>query len=150
MKPSQYLLCCLIFLASGCAVRSVTPGDTMEINMDFDLSSISMRHGWAYMSGPAPKYVGNSDPESIARGKKLFKKNCQKCHGPKGTGDGPLAKKLNIKPANLQIISDEITNTYLLVQINDGKNDMPQWKDYLTQKETVDLTAFIRSLKEDK
>ena len=147
MRSTFYILMALVLVQSGCAVRSVTPGDTMEINMDFDLSSLSMRHGWAFMSGPAPKYTGNSSPESIARGKKLFQKNCQKCHGPSGKGDGPLAKKLNIKPANLQKIGDEITNTYILVQINNGKGDMPRWKDYLTQEETVDLTAYIRSLK---
>lgn len=136
-----------VLILTACAVRSVTPGDTMEVNMDFDLSSIGMRHGWALLTPPELKYTGSNDAEGIARGKVLFQQHCQKCHGETGIGDGPLAKELKIKPANLQKISNDKSNTYLVVEINNGKGDMPKWQDFLTKQQTYDLTNYIRTLK---
>ena len=145
MKTKTTLILISAFIVSACAVRSITPGDTMEMNMDFDLASMDMRHGWAFMTPPKLTYVGVNDEDSVKRGQKLFSQHCQKCHGPKGTGDGPLAKKLNITPANLQNVSSETTNTYLVVQINNGRGDMPQWQDFLSQKQAYDLTNYIRT-----
>src|SRR5579862_9533798 len=31
------------------------------------------------------------DPKAIAAGKELYTKNCKRCHGPGGLGDGPDA-----------------------------------------------------------
>lgn len=139
----------ILSIASACVVRSITPGDTMEMNMDFDLSAMDMRHGWAFLTPPKLKYIGTNDQESQQRGKKLFVQHCQKCHGATGTGNGPLAEKLNIKPANLQKLStnQDVTNTYLVVQINNGKGDMPRWQDFLNQEQAFDLTNYIRTLK---
>ncbi len=137
----------VLVITTSCAVRSITPGDTMEMNMDFDLSAMDMRHGWAFLSTPRLKYVGTNDPDSVARGKVLFTQHCQKCHGETGIGDGPLAKQLKISPANLQNITSEQTNTYLVVQINNGRGDMPRWQDFLSEEQTFDLTNYIRSLK---
>ena len=118
----------------------------MEINMDFDMSSMDMRHGWAFFTTPQLKYVGHDDPKSIQRGKLLFTKNCQKCHGDTGVGNGPLAKKMKIEPANLQKITNDVTNTYLVVQINNGKGAMPRWQDFLSEPQSYDLTNYIRTL----
>jgi mono/diheme cytochrome c family protein len=38
---------------------------------------------------PAPVAVS---PEGIERGRKLYVKHCETCHGEKGKGDGPLAR----------------------------------------------------------
>lgn len=138
----------MTILGTACTMRSITPGDTMEMNMDFDLAAVDMRHGWAFMSPPKLAYVGVNDKDSEKRGQKLFQENCQKCHGETGVGDGPLAKETGIKPANLINISRQITNTYLVVQINNGKGDMPRWENALTQQQEFDLTNYIRTLKD--
>lgn len=152
MKSStfKFVFAVFVLMTSACAVRSIAPGDTMEVNMDFDLAGLDMRHGWAYLTPPKLTYIGSNDEDSIARGKELFLQHCEKCHGPTGTGNGELANALKIKPANLQTITNEITNTYLVVQINNGKGSMPQWQDFLTQKQTYDLTNYIRTLKGKK
>ena len=143
MKKVLYVS--LLFL-SACAIRSVTPGDTLEVNMDFDLAALDMRHGLQLLTPPELKYVGIDDKKSEQRGQKLFVQHCQKCHGPKGFGNGPLAEKMKIKPANLTEIDLGTTNTYLVVQINKGRGDMPAWQDFLTEKEMFDLTNYIRTL----
>ncbi len=122
----------------------------MEMNMDFDLAAMDMRHGWAFFTPPKLTYVGSNDLDSIARGEKLFTQHCKKCHGRKGVGDGPLAMKMKIKPANLQNLTGDVTNTYLVVQINNGKGAMPRWEDFLNQQQAFDLTNYIRTLKDKK
>ena len=150
MKNKKMILLTALFLSilSACAVRSITPGDTMEVNMDFDIAAADMRHGWAFLTPLKITSIGSSDADSIKKGEKLFTTHCQKCHGPSGAGNGPLAKKLKINPTNLQNLTSDISNTYLVVQINDGKGEMPKWQDFLTQRQTYDLTNYIRTLKE--
>ncbi len=150
MKTSNLLagLAILSMMTTACVMRSITPGDTMEMNMDFDLTAVDMRHGWAFMSPPKLTYVGTNDKDSIARGEKLFTQHCQKCHGESGVGNGPLAKEMKYKPANLQNLTGGITNTYLVVQINNGKGNMPRWQDALNQQQSYDLTNYIRTLKD--
>ena len=41
-----------------------------------------------------------SNPETIAKGKTVFKTNCAVCHGDNGAGDGPASSSLNPKPRN--------------------------------------------------
>ena len=148
-KSTCALLIAGTLLLGACAVRSITPGDTMELNMDFDLAAMDMRHGWAFMTPPKLTYVGVNDKDSVARGKKLFAQHCLKCHGETGVGNGPLAKKMKIKPANLQNLTGDVTNTYLVVQINNGKGNMPRWQDIINQQQSYDLTNYIRTLKAD-
>ena len=50
------------------------------------------RRGWTIPEGAAkePNPVAAS-PEVIEKGKKIYEKNCEKCHGKSGKGDGPDA-----------------------------------------------------------
>lgn len=144
------LLITLLLFSAGCTIKSITPTDGLEVNMDFDLSSLDMRHGWAFLTLPQKTQEFENDSDSIARGKTLYAQHCQKCHGEKGLGDGPMAKNLVNKPANLSNLSKGLSNTYLVVQINNGRGEMPKWQDFLNTKQTWDLTHFIRTLKDSK
>jgi mono/diheme cytochrome c family protein len=42
-----------------------------------------------------------SNPDMVARGKKVFAQNCATCHGAEGRGDGAAGQALNPKPRNL-------------------------------------------------
>ena len=42
-----------------------------------------------------------SEPPSLARGASVYRDNCAGCHGNLGQGDGPLARSLDPKPADL-------------------------------------------------
>ena len=56
-------------------------------------------------------------PADITRGKGVYQRNCQACHGVGGWGDGPEAQALKIPPANFHrfssfLKSDEKKNCY--------------------------------------
>lgn len=105
------------------------------------------RHGWTIFTGPKRTVVDVNDENSIKRGKTLFLNHCAACHGESGVGDGPKAKRLKLKPANLTRFSKAHSNYYLVFQVNEGKGDMPQWKDALTPRETWDLSNYIQTLR---
>ena len=56
--------------------------------------------GWMNASAAAqPPAAPTTDP--ITTGKTIFMDNCAACHGDKGRGDGPAAKALTTRPADL-------------------------------------------------
>ena len=48
----------------------------------------------------APLLHAQEYPADITRGKAVYQRNCQGCHGVGGWGDGPDAKNLKVAPAN--------------------------------------------------
>lgn len=42
-----------------------------------------------------------ADAPSLARGARVYRENCASCHGSTGRGDGPMAARLDPKPADL-------------------------------------------------
>lgn len=134
-----------LFLFVGCVVNSIAPSSG-GLEVDFDFSRKEIRHGWTYLSKPFVTKTQEYDETSIRRGKGLYMQHCEKCHGIKGVGDGELAKALKINPANLTKLPNDMDKAYLLVQIQDGKGSMPQWRDLLTDSQVVDLTNFIKGL----
>ena len=147
----NYFLTLGFIVLTGCAINSISPsGGGLEMDMDLDISALDMRHGWTYFIVPEDTKTYVRDESSIKRGKKLFMMHCQKCHGESGVGDGPLAKALKIKPANLRKLSHDISHSYILVQINKGKGSMPQWMDFLTKKQSWDLTNYIKEISSQK
>src|SRR5689334_2824516 len=51
--------------------------------------------------GKALKNPVKSTPESIQAGQKIYQTSCVPCHGESGKGDGPVAKNMAVKPADL-------------------------------------------------
>ncbi len=82
----------------------------------------------------------------VARGKTLFVRNCAGCHGPEGGGDGyrflrgPDAPKLTSPSTRKKSDAD------LLKTIHDGKPNMPSWDLRLSEKESSDVLAYVRTL----
>lgn len=88
---------------------------------------------------------------AIARGRKAYEKaECQECHGRDGRGDGPSAKDLKVKPADLtkrpfkggstprDILRSTITGF-------DG-TPMPSYDLLLDDAELWDLARYVASL----
>ena len=70
----------VVFAANGAASQGVKPmpGDTEWVTPAAEKATTS----------PIP-----TTPASVERGRSLYVKQCSACHGGKGKGDGPLAKR---------------------------------------------------------
>ncbi|MEK7300526.1 MAG: cytochrome c [Nitrospirota bacterium] len=81
----------------------------------------------------------------VARGKTLFVRNCAGCHGPEGGGDG--YRLLGQDPANLTAPSTrKKSDAELLKTIHNGKPNMPAWKGNLSESQSRDVLAYVRTL----
>ncbi len=95
--------------------------------------------------------IAQGEPEAktlrgnVARGKTLFVRNCAGCHGPEGGGDG--YRLLGPDPANLTSPSTgKKSDTELLTTIHNGKPNMPAWKGNLSESQSRDVLAYVRTL----
>jgi mono/diheme cytochrome c family protein len=86
-----------------------------------------------------------AQPGDAARGKTLFSRNCAGCHGTEGGGDG--YRLLGPDPANLTApATSKKSDIELLKTIHDGKPNMPAWKGNLSEKQSRDVLAYVRTL----
>jgi mono/diheme cytochrome c family protein len=90
-----------------------------------------------------------ASPEVLATGKQLYVKNCLKCHGEAGLGDGPATKF--IKPAPKDISSaamqDRNSDGALFYKITEGKKPMPAMKTTLADEQRWQIVHFVRTLR---
>jgi len=94
--------------------------------------------------------------EQLARGEKVFFKECVWCHGPDGAGDGPGALRLWPRPRNFNAGTFKIRTTAsgelptdddLLLTVTNGLpgSAMPSWEGVLTEQERKDVVAFVKT-----
>lgn len=98
----------------------------------------------AQVSIAAPK-----EPESkianVVKGEKVFVRHCAGCHGSEGKGDGYLL--LGPEPANLTRPTTKKKSDVMLLQtIHEGKPNMPSWKARLSEEDSRNVLAYIRTL----
>ena len=90
---------------------------------------------------------GKGSPTYGVSGSYTYRTYCATCHGPKGTGDGPLAESLRFQPPDLTQMAKLNGGTYpadKVEKIVDGRNpidghggpDMPVWGDAFKNSET--------------
>jgi putative copper export protein/mono/diheme cytochrome c family protein len=82
----------------------------------------------------------------IARGAPLYAANCTACHGASGRGDGPLAGKLPIRPADLteaHLFAHKVGEMYWWVSYGRDSGVMPGFADKLTADQRWDLINFL-------
>jgi mono/diheme cytochrome c family protein len=102
---------------------------------------------------PVPaEYAGKTNPlgaDAATEGAKVFKVNCETCHGPQGHGDGPAGQALDPKPKNLPELAAQAGDDYLFWRVSEGKpgTSMVAWKGILTDEQIWQVVAFIRTLK---
>jgi mono/diheme cytochrome c family protein len=98
------------------------------------------------------EYAGKINPlgaDAAEEGAKLFKTNCETCHGAQGYGDGPIAEALDPKPKNLVEFAPAVEDDFLYWNVAEGRpgTSMPPWKNILTEEQIWQVVAFIRTLK---
>jgi putative copper resistance protein D len=83
---------------------------------------------------------------SVARGAPLYAQNCAVCHGVSGRGDGPLAAKLPIRPADLtepHLFAHKVGEMFWWISYGRGDGVMPGFADKLTPDQRWDLINFV-------
>jgi putative copper resistance protein D len=86
---------------------------------------------------------------SVANGARLYQQHCAVCHGEAGYGDGPAARGLKPKPADLTAKhTADHTAGDLFWWLTYGilNSPMPGFKERLSEEERWDLINFLRAL----
>ncbi len=90
--------------------------------------------------------VAKSD-KVVATAKQIFQTNCVACHGADGTGNGPAAASLPVKPANWTAAATQAnTDGELFWKITNGRGPMPPWK-HLSENDRWALVHYLRTFK---
>jgi mono/diheme cytochrome c family protein len=93
-----------------------------------------------------------ADPKAIAAGKELFGKNCKRCHGPGGLGDGPDADPDSMQDMDLTVAKRAARNPdgVVFYKIWNGrtKPKMPAFKDDLTKDQAWQIVSFVQTLRQ--
>ncbi len=125
-------------------IRSLTADDT-----------ISIPNALAYQQVPADaKNPFPQNPETAAKGKKLFLSYCASCHGPKADGHGKLAASLVPMPRNLVAVTswgekpfiDYMADSRLYSSVTNGVpgTSMQPWITVMTDAERWSVISFLR------
>ena len=77
--------------------------------------------------------------------KKIFKNDCQKCHGRDGKGS-KRGKKLGTPDFTDAEWQASLTDEQLITTVTNGKKKMPSQKDNLTPEEIKAMVKYVRML----
>jgi mono/diheme cytochrome c family protein len=92
------------------------------------------------------------DAKAVAAGKELFLKNCKRCHGPGGLGDGPDADPDSSQDMDLTVAKRASRNPdgVVFYKLWNGrkKPKMPAFKNEgLTKDQAWQIVAFVQTLR---
>ncbi len=94
---------------------------------------------------PAVPYTATS----IASGQALYRANCAVCHGPAGYGDGPAARALHPRPADLtarHTADHTVGDLFWWLSHGIRGSAMPAFGGTLSEEERWDVINFVRTL----
>jgi len=102
----------------------------------------------AVLIGPILQASGD-----VNAGQAVYVEHCQKCHGEKGKGDGPSAKKLKLKMADYTNAAKmaKMTDAELIKITSEGgaavgkSKLMTPFNDKLTPQQIADVVAYVRT-----
>lgn len=91
------------------------------------------------------------DDALLATGKNVFGDKCQKCHGPKGLGDGPDAEPEHAEDMNLTNPkrADRNPDGVVFYKVMNGRRNpkMPAFKDELSKDQVWAVVAYVQTLR---
>ena len=93
-------------------------------------------------------------PEALEKGRFLYRKNCQRCHGAKGKGDGPSGRYGIKPPEDLTSAAKQakLTDGEIFWKISTGLRDgadviMPAYKREIpADEDRWKVVLFVRTL----
>ena len=122
----------------------------------FTTSSSQPAGGKSDTPRPTDVAWGDQRPTSVARGEKLFQRNCASCHGLDGRGAGLVAASLKKQPSDLTMIprkNGKFPTEELVMSISGelsvpihGSREMPVWGGVLKNGDILSLVQYIESI----
>ena len=88
-------------------------------------------------------------PADVNRGRSVYERHCQQCHGTGGWGDGPDAGSLTVRPTNFHQFRSYLKSDEELqrtIEYGIVFSPMHAWQGELTETEIQDVLAYIRLL----
>ena len=83
--------------------------------------------------------------DEFATARANFAKNCEACHGPKAEGGLVKVEKKQIKVPPLKAEhAIKHTDEQIAKMITNGEEEMPAFKDKMSQAEIADMVKFVR------
>ena len=126
---SLALTCVAIVMVASACTETATPTNTNTSR--------------AAASPAAP--VATATPDPLATARANFGKHCEGCHGPKGEGGLVKVEKKQIKVPSLKAEhAIKHTDDQIAKMITGGEEEMPAFKDKMSQAEIADLVKFVR------
>lgn len=130
-----------LFLAFGFAVLLMSFGQQDEGDKPWDVPEEYQK-----MENP----ISVDDKEMVMVGKSLYNRNCKGCHGNKGEGDGPMARRLkapmdDFTTCDFQNLSDGVIYYQSII----GRDEMPNYEKKIPNKEDRwALITYMRTMSE--
>lgn len=78
-------------------------------------------------------------------GAATYKAKCASCHGPDGSGQTAIGKKMSLRDLGSADVQKQ-TDAELYAWTADGKAKMPAYKAKLSEEEINGLVTFMRTL----
>lgn len=98
----------------------------------------------------APVLVGGQEfPADVNRGRGVYERHCEGCHGTGGWGDGPDAGSLRVTPTNFHLFRSYLKSDEELrrtIEFGIVFSPMHAWQGELTENEIQDVLAYVRLL----
>jgi mono/diheme cytochrome c family protein len=91
---------------------------------------------WMAMPAIAQQQAAINDQALIGPGRTAYAQKCSHCHGPNMVTAGTVAPDLRAFPDD---------NARFVATVKQGKNNMPPWKDILSDQEITEIWAFVSS-----
>ena len=117
-------------------------------------SFIQMPEMWeAPKSADLRKNPLKGSKAATLKGKILFQKQCEFCHGPKGQGNGVSAADLKPRPTDLSAkMTQAHSDGALYWKIMYGNSPMPSWKEVhkVDHNQCWELINYLRTLSKEK
>ena len=96
-----------------------------------------------------PFLAGQDFLADVSRGKSMYARHCQRCHGTGGWGDGPDAASLTVRPTNFHLFRSYLKSDDELQRVIEYGvvfSPMHAWQGQLTESEIQDVLAYVRLL----
>jgi mono/diheme cytochrome c family protein len=91
---------------------------------------------WMTMPATAQQQAAAIDQALIGPGKTAYAQKCSHCHGPNMVNSGTVTPDLRTFPDD---------QARFITTVKQGKNNMPPWKDILSDQEITEIWAFVSS-----